>query len=171
MSRVLARIAAFCVVTLLLTWLWGAWGRVAYGKFLLLVAPPIYDAIGFGGARVGPLRERYINFVPFVGLMLVTPGLTLRRRGLGLAAGLGLIFVAHLALNLTELLQPGEHLPFVPSLISDTAPFLLWVILAYPALKRFVPSTLSLASTRDEEPRSPTRDGDAKPGAERVTGK
>lgn len=135
MRRTLLRIVAFVAVTLALTWIWEEGGRVAYGRFLKLVAPPLYDLIGFEGARVGAFRQRYVNFVPFVGLVLVTPGLTLRRRLGGLALGLFALFAGHLALNLTEIGQGRtRHLPMVPSLVSDTLPFLLWLLVAAPAL-------------------------------------
>jgi hypothetical protein len=88
MRKILLRVAAFALITLLLTWLWGEGGQVLYGRFLKLVAPSIYDFFGFEGARVGTLRQRYVNFVPFIGLVLVTPALSVRRRTIGLAVGL-----------------------------------------------------------------------------------
>lgn len=132
------RVGTFVAITLLLTWLWDdGGGRLAYGRFLKAVAPPIYDVLGFEGARVGAFRQRYVNFVPFVGLLLVTPGLTLRRRVLGLVIGLFVLFCGHLALNLTEIGRGrARHLPLVPSLISDTLPFVVWLFVAAPALAR-----------------------------------
>jgi hypothetical protein len=103
MTKTLLRVAAFAAITLCLTWLWDEGGRMAYGRFLKSVAPPIYDLIGFEGARVGAFRQRYVNFIPFVGLVLVTPHLSARRRAIGLALGLFALFCGHLALNLTEI--------------------------------------------------------------------
>ena len=139
MKKAILIVLAFCVISVGLTWIWNEWARALYGHFLNAVAPSIYELIGFEHARVGALRQRYINFVPFVSLLLVTPGLTLQRRTIGLFLGLFSIFVSHLALNLTELLQPGNSLPIVPSVISDALPFLVWIIAAYPALKKFLP--------------------------------
>jgi len=143
MKRTLLVVGGFVLVTLLLTWFWTEWGRVHYGHFLKLVAPPIYDAIGFGDARVGAYRQRYINFVPFVGLVLVTPGIVLRRRLIGLFGGITALFVGHLALNLTEGAHRGAHLPFVPSLVSDALPFVLWIIVAYPVVSQWFTSALA----------------------------
>lgn len=134
MKRALTIIAAFVAITIALTWFWEETGRAEYGRFLRTVAPSIYDAIGFGDARVGALRQRYINWIPFVGLVLVTPRLSPKRRVIGLLAGLFAIFLAHLGLNLTELLQNEGHLPVVPSLLSDTLPFLLWIVVAFPVI-------------------------------------
>lgn len=144
--RMLGVIAGFVVITIGLTWVWTEWGRIAYGQLLKAVAPPIYELIGFGDARVGAFRERYINFVPFVGLVLVTPGLTLRRRSIGLVCGLGALFVGHLALNLTEGVHRGSHLPLVPSLVSDALPFLFWILVAYPVVSDWFARTLSSAA-------------------------
>ena len=141
MTRALLRILAFAAITLLLTWLWEEGGRLQYGRFLKLVMPPVYDALGFEGVRIGAFRQRYVNFIPFVGLLLVTPHLTARRRALGLALGLFALFCGHLALNLTETGGGrARHLPLVPSLLSDTLPFLVWLIGAAPALAHWLPA-------------------------------
>lgn len=143
----------FAAVTLALTFLWEEGGRIAYGRFLKTVAPPLYDLVGFEGARVGAFRQRYVNFVPFVGLVLATPGLSLRRRLLGLGLGLFTLFLGHLGLNLTEVGQGrGRHLPLVPSLVSDTLPFLLWLFVAAPALARASLSPSAGASAPSSPP-------------------
>lgn len=148
MSKRLLRVAAFVAITLVLTWLWNEGGRVAYGRFLKTVAPPIYDLLGFDGARVGAFRQRYVNFVPFIGLVLVTPGLPTRRRLLGLGIGLVVLFLGHLALNLTETGHGRtRHLPILPSLLSDTLPFLVWLGVASPRLARWLPGSPAPATT------------------------
>ena len=142
MKRAILVVVAFAAVTILLTWFWTEWGRLHYGNFLKLIAPPIYDAIGFDGSRVGAYRQRYINFVPFLGLVLVTPGILLRRRLLGLIGGLVTLSAGHLALNLTERVHRGAHLPFVPSLVSDALPFIVWIIVAYPVISQWFSASL-----------------------------
>jgi len=151
MNKALLRILAFAAITLLLTWLWEEGGRLQYGHFLKRVAPPIYDALGFEGARVGAFRQRYVNFIPFVGLVLVTPRLSLRRRVLGLALGLFALLCGHLALNLTETgTGRARHLPLVPSLVSDTLPFLVWLVVAAPALAHWLPAAGSAVALAPE---------------------
>lgn len=143
MRRAIAVVLGFLVVTIALTWFWEESGRLLYGRFLRNVAPPIYDAIGFDGARVGAFRQRYINWVPFVGLMVATPGLSWRRRLGGLAGGLFLLFAGHLALNLTERVHKAAQLPFVPSLVSDALPFVLWILFAWPVVSSWFGSALA----------------------------
>lgn len=152
MRRAIPVILGFLVITIALTWFWEEGGRVLYGRFLKNVAPPIYDAIGFGEARVGAFRQRYINWVPFVGLMLVTPGLAWRRRLGGLAGGLFLLFSGHLALNLTERVHRAAQLPFVPSLVSDALPFVLWILFAWPVVSSWFASALAEIPGPEHDP-------------------
>ena len=139
MKKSLLVVLAFVVVSIGLTWLWNEWLRVAYAHLFIAAAHPLYDFLGFEEARVSALRERYINFVPFVSLLAVTPGISIRRRILGLILGLIFIFVCHLGLNLAGLIQTGPALPIVPSIISDALPFLVWIVIAYPVLAKFLP--------------------------------
>ena len=143
MRRAIPIIVGFVLITIGLTWFWEESGRVLYGRFLKTVAPPIYDAIGFGDARVGAFRQRYINWVPFVGLMLVTPRLALRRRLVGLGLGLVLLFTGHLALNLTERVYKAAQLPFLSMLLSDALPFLLWILFAWPVVSVWFAAALA----------------------------
>lgn len=149
MRKAVLIVVGFVAISIALTWIWDGWMRVQYAHLLNAVAPPIYEFLGFGGARMAGLRERYINFVPFVSLVVVTPGITPRRRTLGIAFGVVVIFVAHLALNLTALLQPGQSLPIVASLISDSFPFLLWLVVAYPRVVKFLANSSVVAVPKD----------------------
>jgi hypothetical protein len=150
MKKAVLIVLAFVVISIGLTWFWNEWARVSYGHFLKAVGPSIYELIGFGDARLFAFRERYINFVPFISLVLVTPGLSLRRRTIGLALGLFFIFASHLALNLTELFDPSRPaLPVVSSIVSDTMPFLVWIVIAYPVLAKFLVAAAAPAPEHD----------------------
>ena len=140
MKKAVLVILCFCVVSIGLTWIWNEWARVGYAQLFNWMAPPFYDLIGFEDARVVGSRTRYINFVPFVSLVIVTPGIALRRRLIGLALGVCSISLGHLLLNLTERLHPGLSLPIVPALVSDALPFLVWLVVAYPVVAKFLPS-------------------------------
>lgn len=125
---------AFFVVSIGLTWVWNEWLSDLYGELFKAVALRLHGFLGFGSAPIAPYRTRYINFVPFVSLVLVTPGIALRRRAAGLVLGVIALFVSHLVLNLSAYFSPGSALPIVPALFSDALPFVLWLAVAYPAL-------------------------------------
>jgi hypothetical protein len=121
----------FVALTVPLTWLWVAGGRELYGATFASAADVLYEWVGYHGANV-PWRERYINVVPYVALVLLTPGLGWRRRGIGLALGLVAILCAQLILNAVA--QWGRphpvSFPVGIAVLSDAMPFLLWAILA-----------------------------------------
>jgi hypothetical protein len=152
MKKIALIVLAFIAISIGLTWVWNEWLRTLYAHLFATVAPPIYDAIGFGDARVLARRLRYINFVPFTALVLVTPGLALKRRLIGLAAGLVTLFVSHLVLNLTSVLQPGPALPVVSILISDAFPFFVWIVVAYPTLAQYLPAAAANAPASEQAP-------------------
>ncbi len=147
MRKALFVVLAFCVISIGLTWLWTEWLRALYGTLLAFVAPPVYEWIGLGDVPMRPMRLRYINFVPFVSLVLVTPGLTMARRGAGLTLGIFAIFLCHLGVNLTAALAPSAALPVPAALFSDAFPFVIWFLVAYPVVKRTLMGVLE-----DEKP-------------------
>ena len=87
MKRILLFALSFSALTLVLTWLWLAGGNAFYGLTMQPVAREINEWIGLSGPGT-MLRNRFINMVPFVSLMLITPRLSLRKRLGGLAIGL-----------------------------------------------------------------------------------
>ncbi len=140
MKKIVYAVLGFVAISIVLTWLWSKWGSAVYGDVLQLVGRPLYDMIGFEHARVIEGRLRYINMIPFIALVLVTPEITLTRRCLGLVLGLFVLLGSHLALNLTASVKFGHALPIVSALFSDATPFVLWLAVAYPALVRLIPS-------------------------------
>jgi hypothetical protein len=129
MKQTLLFLAKFVALTAPLTWLWQVWGRRAYTAFYGPVAHSIYSFFGFDRVPT-PSRERFINYIPFLTLMILTPGLSRRRRLVGITLGMVTLFFLHIAANLTE--DPRAHsLPIGVSLFLDAAPFLLWVMIAH----------------------------------------
>jgi hypothetical protein len=136
--RVLWLLFKVGVVSLPLTWWWFEWGRRAYGRLFVEISTPIYALIGVT-AYQGGVRERYINYIPFLVLMLVTPAIGWRRRLFGILVGAAVIFVFHLGFNLwAEVAFPldgtrgGGFSFFLPAvLLSDALPFILWVLICH----------------------------------------
>ena len=140
------------VVSLSLTWLWIEWGRRAYGRLFLEVANPIYGWFGIT-AYQGGVRERYINYIPFLVLMLVTPRIGWMRRTLGTLVGLVLIFAFHVgftvwveaAYPLDGSTTPGGFPVYLPAILfSDALPLILWAVICH----EFVAGVMSRAFDR-----------------------
>ena len=75
--------------------------------------------------------DRYINYIPFLALMMLTPALAWRRRLLGTLGGLVAIFCFHMAFGAVRHYRSGPFpLPLPLTQFSDALPFLLWIVLA-----------------------------------------
>ena len=138
--RLLLTLLKIVAVSAPLTWLWIKWGRDAYGVLFAKLALPIYGLLGLTDLVPTGARDRFINYLPFLILMLVTPRLSWQRRIVGTAIGFLAIFLAHLAFVYvaSSALQPGStamsprgFVRIVPAnVVSDAIPFVLWVIIA-----------------------------------------
>jgi hypothetical protein len=134
----------FVALSVPLTWLWILWGQHGYSELLLRVAGPLLHPLGVTELVDSPARKRFVNYVPFVVLMAITPGLSARRRGLGLLLGLPAIFCCHVALVAVEAFSHSARRPtadpfstvFPAALFTDAFPFILWAILAQRVLRR-----------------------------------
>lgn len=122
----------FVVLTAPLTWLWVvADGRELFARHVFVpIAGTIYDALGLEIRAVW--RERYIHFVPFIALVLLTPRLGARRRTLGLLGGLVAMFGVDVVIN--GIAQYGHERPVDLSMplkvMSDALPFAVWAVVA-----------------------------------------
>ena len=110
----------FVCLTAPFIWLWQVGGLSVYHAIYSPIASAIYGLLGFEGVAT-PARDRYINIIPFLTLMALTPGLSKRRRFGGAAIGLLILFAMHIAANLTA--NPKTlQLPHLILLALDAAP-------------------------------------------------
>ena len=136
MKATLLFLVKFVCLTAPFVWLWQVGGLRLYHALYSPVADVIYGWLGFEGTAT-PARDRYINMIPFVALMVLTPRLSTRRRLGGIAIGLMILFLLHIGINLTA--NPETlRLPRRTSLILDAAPFFLWVIIANEFVRDFM---------------------------------
>jgi hypothetical protein len=136
MKPALLFLAKFVCLTAPVVWLWQIGGLSVYHALYSPIANAIYEWLGFEGVAT-PARDRYINMIPFVALMILTPNLSTRRRLGGTAIGLMILFTMHIAVNLTA--NPVNlRLPWPVSLAVDAAPFFLWVIIANEFVRDFI---------------------------------
>lgn len=128
----------FVLVTVPLTLWWMNGGRDAYFRFFIDLARPILIALDVIAFNPSMVHDRFLSVVPFVGLMLATPRLSLRRRVLGLLGGYGVIFLSQIALTWwghvvfvrSERGQESMADFFPVMMLCDALPFVLWAIIA-----------------------------------------
>ena len=126
-----------------LTWLWLGWGEAAYAGLLERLASPLLAPLGVEAIADSPARKRFVSFVPFLVLMLATPGLGARRRLAGLALGVpaicavhvGLVAVEHLAATGRRPTQDVFSTVFPAAMFADAFPFMLWALIAQRELR------------------------------------
>ena len=146
--RLLRLLLLFFALTLPLAWLWDRWGQDPYIRFLWAIREPLYDAIGLRPRRGSPVGPRPFAIVSFVALMVITPGMSRRRRvvgslvGFAVIAGFHLLFlvvgdVAYTAFGRSRRALT-KIVPFL--LINDGIPFLVWLFFARDFLRQLVPA-------------------------------
>jgi len=130
MKQILLFTLSFVALSLALTWLWLAGGNALYAQTMQPIAREIHQWVGLRGpGTMG--RTRFINLVPFISLMLLTPRLSRRRRWGGLAIGLLILVLSHLLFNAIGVgSQKRGVLPPTAALASDAMPFLIWFVIA-----------------------------------------
>lgn len=150
MSRAFLFLLKFVLLSVPLTWLWIEWGREFYGWIFSSIVGPLYDLMGLEGFRGS--RERYINYIPFIVLMLITPRLRASRRFGGTAIGLVVIFAFHIFFSVwAQIAQPAGVAPtresvalFLPvMLLSDALPFVLWALICNEFVKQVASSAFA----------------------------
>jgi hypothetical protein len=138
MKQALLFLVKFVCLTAPFVWLWHEGGWSVYHAFYHPIAEAIYEWLGFEGVAA-PARDRFVNLIPFLALMILTPKLSVRRRLVGTAIGLAILIAMHIAVNLTA--HPVTlKLPRPVSLALDAAPFVLWVVIANELLRDFMRS-------------------------------
>ncbi len=138
--RVLLTLLKIVAVSAPLTWLWITWGKEAYGALFLHLSMPIYGLLGLTEVVPEGARDRFINYLPFLILMIVTPRLSLRRRVVGTAIGFVVIFAVHVVFvyvastahqaDGAAMTRQGFVRIVPANALCDSVPFVLWVIFA-----------------------------------------
>jgi len=136
MKPALLFLVKFVCLTAPFVWLWHIGGWRLYHALYSPIAEAVYGWFGLEGVQATS-RIRYINLIPFVTLMVLTPNLSTRRRLGGTAIGLVILFVMHIAVNLGA--NPKTQvLPQMIRLMLDAAPFFLWIIIAHEFVRDFM---------------------------------
>lgn len=136
----------FFAITIPVAWLWIEWGRMAYLRFFLKLATPILMILGVTEFQPRLVQEHFLNYVPFLVLMVITPELTIKRRIIGTLVGFVIIFFDHIGLVSVAFIAHSNYgltaksfsTLFPALLFSDSLPFILWAIIASNYLKKAV---------------------------------
>jgi hypothetical protein len=137
--RLLLTALKIIAISVPLTWLWMEWGREAYGHLFTQLSLPIYGLFGLTTLAPDGARDRFINYLPFLILMLITPRMTWQRRAGGIAVGFLVIFLVHVvfvwiastAVNADSTIDvQGFKKIVAANQLSDSIPFVLWVVIA-----------------------------------------
>ncbi|MBW2422311.1 MAG: hypothetical protein JRH19_27515 [Deltaproteobacteria bacterium] len=140
MKRVLLGLLEIVVVSLPLTWLWMEWGRDAYALLFRQLAIPIYGYFGHTEILPNAARDRFIHYLPFLVLMIVTPRIPWMRRILGTLVGFVVLFAFQVLFVYVDHIstvgarqqrtQEGFETFFPLMLLSDSLPLILWALIA-----------------------------------------
>jgi hypothetical protein len=149
----LVLVLKFVAITVPLTWLWMSWGKQAYAGVFEQLATPIYDLLGLRTIRPTGVHERFINYLPFLVLMLLTPRLSLLRRTLGIAIGCVVLFLFHVGFAIATswgpragggaMTEQAFQFSFPAYILSDSLPFLLWIIIAHKVVGEMASKAMS----------------------------
>jgi hypothetical protein len=154
----------FVAITVPLTWLWMEWGKEAYGTAFQGLARPIYDLLGYRTLRPSQVHERFLNFLPFLVLMLLTPRLSVVRRVTGIVVGCIVLMMFHVVFSLATAWGPRTagggmtseafEISFAAYLFSDSLPLLLWAIIAHRVVADFATRAIQRIAPEDATPDS-----------------
>jgi hypothetical protein len=131
-------------ITVPLTWLWLEGGRDLYHQIFIHVTHPMLVWFGSPNSVLATVPQRFIGYVPFLALMLITPGLSMRRRLWGTLIGSVLLFLSHAGFalaNIASYARYGEtpeaiRWIFPMILLVDSMPFVLWAVIAREVLRK-----------------------------------
>ena len=159
--RPLLILLEFVLITGPLTWWWLHGGLDFYYGIFQRWGFPLLAEMGVNTFNPGLVKDRMINFIPFVGLMLVTPGLGFVRRFVGLAVGMLLIFLSHVLLaywawaSFERDGQAADSMAqFFPGLLmADAFPFVIWALIANRVLAEIISNIIpGSGASRDSQP-------------------
>lgn len=135
MSRLPLFVLEFVGISAPLTWAWMKWGSSAYGHFLARAVNRFASFLGVAIEQVA-VPDRFVGYVPFLVLVLLTPRIQLVRRIAGTIGGFLTLFLGHSAILLVVVSMEARGTA-PPVLFPDTAyvllealPFLLWAVVA-----------------------------------------
>ena len=147
-KRLLLLAAKFLIITVPLGLIWIEWARTAYLNLFVKIATPVLLLFGVQDIFGKYVVDHFINYVPFLVLIVITPELSPKRRIVGGVIGFFLLFVGHIVLTTIAYYaihnygqtQKAFSVLFPGFLLNDSLPFIIWAIVASGWLKQLLGS-------------------------------
>ena len=146
MPKLLKFFLLLIAFSLPLFYLWMEGGQTAYQKLLGAAVVPLAKALGEKELNLFVVKGHLMNLIPFMVLMLATPGLGWKRRIIGLVTGLVILFGWHLLFSLVlnhyqTLWGHGRifYQLFIPAIsVNSAVPVILWFIVAWKGVQELL---------------------------------
>jgi hypothetical protein len=146
-----------------LIWFWMEWGGRAYARLFAQIAIPIYGWLGQTDILPNAYRDRFVSYVPFLILMIVTPRVSWMRRIVGISIGFVVIFAIQVAYIYVHTIATsfrldgamtalGLEIIFPMMLLSDSAPFILWAIICHDFVREKTAKLFAVAGAPETKP-------------------
>ncbi|MBC8341598.1 MAG: hypothetical protein H8E63_08065 [Proteobacteria bacterium] len=139
-GRVLPQVLKAVGISVPVTLIWLEWGRAAYGSLFATLSIPIFGFLGLPEVLPEGTRDRFIGYLPFLIMMVVTPRMSHVRRFAGIVIGFVAIFflqmffvyMSHRAGVIGGQMNAQDvYVAMLPVLLlCDAFPFVLWIVFA-----------------------------------------
>lgn len=124
--------------TLILGWFWFDRFQRSYPDLIQPIAYPVFELLGVTQWHLYLLAEHFTNLVPFVALLIATPGIVRRwqRFLVALIAGLAIIVLLHILMSVAvyfiyksyAMSEKALRLIVPVYLVNDAMPLVLWLV-------------------------------------------
>jgi hypothetical protein len=135
--------------TLILGYIWFAWGQNAYPHALKPLAFKFFQLVGVTKWRLSLLLDHFTNIVPYIALVIATPGFfkNWKKTIIALLGGLAILIIGHLLLSWLDFYFWSQYqmtkkffkTTFHFYLLNDALPLGLWLLFYPKMLLRLFP--------------------------------
>ena len=132
------------ITTLILGYFWTTGWKVAYPRWIDPIAQFFFTMFGVTDWYLSLTAEHFASLIPFIGLLVATPGLIQRwkRAIIALLGGVAAIVLMHILMSIAvfhiveafEMSQNAYRLLLPIYLVNDAMPLILWLVFFPTAL-------------------------------------
>lgn len=125
------------ITTLILGYFWTTGWKMAYPNWIKPIAQLFFDIFGVTKWNLSLTAEHFASWIPFIGLLVATPGLLRRWKHalVALFGGVAAIVLMHIVMSIAifyivsafEMSQNAYRLLLPIYLVNDAMPLILWL--------------------------------------------